>query len=111
MSAMGQKQKSRLSRRMSALAPKADIGSDMAHVCFVPTAVVTTSARPQGRCSVVVELRVRDMDAFCTENMHQLFRNSRGGGFDEIRHHWRRLGARACGAFCKRDARPGRGAT
>ena len=64
---MGQKQKSRLSRRMSALAPKADIGSDMAHVYFVPTAVVTTSARPQGRCSVVVELRVRDMDAFCTE--------------------------------------------
>ena len=46
---------------------KADVEVGFANVRQMPTAVVTPSARPQGRCSAVAELRFRDMDAFCTE--------------------------------------------
>jgi hypothetical protein len=38
MSALGQKQTSRLVRAMSALPPKADIAESDWHVCFVPKA-------------------------------------------------------------------------
>jgi hypothetical protein len=43
MSALGQKQTSRLPERMSALPPKADIGTQPRNVCSVPKADIRES--------------------------------------------------------------------
>ena len=42
MSALGQKQTWRSSRKMSALPTKADIDGSLPHVCFVPIADITS---------------------------------------------------------------------
>jgi hypothetical protein len=48
MSALGQKQTSQHLRAMSALPPKADIGTQPLNVRFVPKADITTAAAPVG---------------------------------------------------------------
>ena len=47
MSALGQKQTSRLLQGMSALLPKADIGTQSRNVCFVPIADIRGRSRDQ----------------------------------------------------------------
>ena len=45
MSALGQKQTLKRSKAMSALPPKADIGTQPCDVCFVPKAVILDASR------------------------------------------------------------------
>ena len=55
MSALGQKQTCAVQKVMSALPPKADMCSALAHVCFVPKADI----RDCRRCRERTDIRVR----------------------------------------------------